>query len=178
MISNELLGFRSRSTILRPRALRAPAAFRLDEQLEVFPPVVVSDLLAGLGCPLRAQHHLAVHQHALCVGPTGVVGVAADVAAGRSVHGPTAVDLEHVAGAALDLARPRLRRGNPGTGIFDDERTLGDRRGGEQAKPGRRAADAVGFARGSHGNRQRQVLTWGEYGERSWTIVSRRRRRP
>ena len=125
------------------RARLASATGGLDEQLEIVPPIVVGDLLAGLDRPYRAQDHLALYQRAFCVRPAGVVGVAADVAAGRSIQGPAAVDLEHVAAAGLALARARFAGGDAAAGILDDERALGDRRGGEQAESGSRTADAI-----------------------------------
>src|SRR5262249_691199 len=90
-----------RSPDLRPRASGTAAALGLDEQLEIFAPIVVGDLLARGDRLDGTQDHLALRERALGVRPARVIGVAADVAARRSVHGPAAVDLEHVAAAGL-----------------------------------------------------------------------------
>src|SRR5947209_3408658 len=90
------------------RAFCATATRRLDEQLEIFVSIVVGDLLARLDRLERAQDHLALPHRALGVWPAGMVGIAADIAARRSVDGPAAVDLEHVAGARRLLARVRF----------------------------------------------------------------------
>ena len=74
-----------------------------------------------------------------------MIGIAADVGARRAVDGKAAVDLEHVAGARCLLARVRFACSNARAGILDDERAALDRRGREQAKPGRGAADAITF---------------------------------
>ncbi len=125
------------------RTFCAAAAHGFDEQLEIFRSVVVGNLLARFDRSDRAQDHLALYNRALGIRPAGMVGIAADVAARRAVDGPAAVDLEHVAGALRLLARLRLARRNALAGIFDDEGATPDRCGGEQAEPGRRAADAV-----------------------------------
>src|SRR5262245_19374728 len=90
------------------RAFGAAATHGPDEQLEIFRPVVVGDLLARIDRPDRAQDHLAFPDRALGVGPAGMVGIAADIAARRPVDGPAAVDLEHVAGARSPLAHLRF----------------------------------------------------------------------
>ena len=77
---------------------------------------------------------------------------AAEIAAARSIHGPASVDLEHVAAAALGLARLRHAGRDATAGIFDDDGALGDRLGGEQAEPGGGAADAIAFARQGFSN--------------------------
>src|SRR5262249_31469943 len=136
------------------------AAVRLDEQLEIFRSIVVGDLLAQRDRLDRAQDHLALPDRALGVGPAGMVGIAADIAARRTVHSPAAVDLEHVAGARGALARLGFARCTAPAGIFDDEGAALDRSGGEQAEPCRRAPDAVaGLARASHAAASRVRMT-------------------
>ena len=130
------------------RAFGTAAAGRPDEQLEIFRPVVVGDLLARRDRPDRAQDHPTLPDRALGVGPTGMVGIAAEIAARRAVDCPAAADLEHVAGARSPLAQPRFAGRNALAGIFDDERAALNGGGCEQAESDRRAANAVaGLAR-------------------------------
>src|SRR5215470_5139790 len=145
------------------------AAVRPDEQLEIFRPVVVGDLLARHDRADRAQDHLALPDRAFGIGPAGMVGIAADIAALRAVDGPAAVDLEHVAGTRGPLAHLGLTRRNAFARIFDDECAALDRSGRKQAEPGRRAANPVaGVAPARHAaasvvclssGKQSQILT-------------------
>src|SRR4030095_4481843 len=80
----------------------------------------------------------------LRVRPAGGVGVAGEVAAGRAVDGPAAVQFEQV------LVLDRILFLDPAVEqraeIFDDPRALLDFLGGEQTEPGAGAADAKGFS--------------------------------
>src|SRR5262245_19228405 len=77
-------------------ALGAFASVRLEKDVEIFPPVVVGDLLARLDLLPRAQDHLALDHVGFGVRTARVIGVAAHV----TVDGEAAVDLVHVAAAA------------------------------------------------------------------------------
>src|SRR5262245_41171143 len=83
---------------LRP-AFRALASDGLEEELEIFLPVVVGNLVARLDRLDGAQDDLAAHDVGFGVGTAGVIGVAGDVAAARAVDGPAAVDLVEIARA-------------------------------------------------------------------------------
>src|SRR6478752_8035056 len=129
------------------RAFDAFASDGLEEDLVIFRSVVVGDLVARLDVPDRAQDHVAFDHVGFGVGATGMVGIAGDIAAARAVHGPTAVDLVHVAVAArFELGG--LRMGEEAAAVGDDERAILDGGGGEQPEPGPRTADAVRLARG------------------------------
>src|SRR5262245_19039304 len=127
-------------------ALGAFASVRLEKDVEIFPPVVVGDLLARLDLLPRAQDHLALDHVGFGVRTARVIGIAAHVAAARAVDGPAAVDLVHVA-AAAGLEPLGLRIGDTAPLVLDDERAFLDRLGREQPEPGRRTADAVELAR-------------------------------
>src|SRR5262245_40615132 len=127
-------------------AFRALASDRLEKELEILLPVVVGDLVARLDRLDRAQDDLAANDVGFGVGTAGMIGVAGDVAAARTVHGPAAVDLVEVARPAR-LEPRRLRRADAAPRVFDDEGAFRDLRGGEQAEPGRAAPDAVGLVR-------------------------------
>src|SRR5262245_43739444 len=127
-------------------AFRALASDRLEKELEILLPIVVGDLVARLDRLDRAQDDLAAHDVGFGVGTAGVIGVTRDVAAGRAVHGPAAVDLVEVARPAR-LEPRRLRGADAAPLVLDDEGALRDLRGGEQSEPGRAAPDAVGLAR-------------------------------
>src|SRR6516164_3941714 len=81
-------------------ALGAFASRRFEKEVEIFPPVVVGDLLARLDLLPRAQDHLALDHVGFGVRTARVIGVAAHVAAAGAVHGEAAVDLIHVAATA------------------------------------------------------------------------------
>src|SRR5262249_57339838 len=81
-------------------ALGAFASVRLEKDVEIFPPVVVGDLLARLDLLPRAQDHLALDHVGFGVRTARVIGIAAHVAAARALHGPAGVDLVHVAASA------------------------------------------------------------------------------
>src|SRR6516165_578680 len=138
-----------RATRLSPplHALGAFASVRLEKDVEIFPPVVVGDLLARLDLLPRAQDHLALDHVGFGVRTARVIGIAAHVAAARAVDGPAAVDLVHVA-AAAGLEPLGLRMRDTASLVLDDERAFLDRLGREQPEPGRRTADAVELARG------------------------------
>src|SRR5262249_29142056 len=97
-------------------ALGAFASVRLEKDVEIFPPVVVGDLLARLDLLPRAQDHLALDHVGFGVRTARVIGIAAHVAAARAVHGPVVVDLVHVAAApGLQAAcLPLWDAGGPG----------------------------------------------------------------
>src|SRR5262249_16660861 len=64
--------------------LHAPGAFasvRLEKDVEIFPPVIVGDLLARLVLLHRAQDHLALDHVGFRVWTARVIGIAAHVAA-------------------------------------------------------------------------------------------------
>src|SRR5262249_7402975 len=142
--SLHLSGFRLARPAPLHDAFGAFAALRLEEKLEIFLAIVVSDLVARLDVRDCAQDHLALDHVGFGVGTAGVIGVARDVAAARAVDGPAAVDLVEIARAARFEPR-RLRIADAAAPVGDDERALVDRRGGEQPQPGRRAADAIGL---------------------------------
>src|SRR5262249_58288541 len=75
------------------------ASRRFEKNIEIFPPVVVGNLLARLDLLPRAQDHLALDDVGFGVRTARVIGIAAHVAAARAVDGPAAVDLGHVAAA-------------------------------------------------------------------------------
>src|SRR5262249_47887897 len=110
-------------------ALVALAADRLEEAVEIVAAVVVGDLVTRLDVPDRADdHHAALaalgaraaDDVGFGVRPTGMVGVACDVAAARSVHGPAAVELVHVARAAC-LQEIRHLVGDAAALVFGDD---------------------------------------------------------
>jgi hypothetical protein len=125
------------------RAFRATTAHRLNEQVEIFSAIVVSDLVSWRDCPNGTQEDPVIHQRALGIRPAGMIGVAADVGADRAVDGPAPVDLEHVAASGAGFARVCLLRGNAAAGVLDDELALGDRGGRKETKAGRGAAHAI-----------------------------------
>src|SRR5262245_6252552 len=141
-------------------AFRALASDRLEKELKILLPVVVGDLVARLDRLDRAQDDLAANDVGFGVGTAGMIGVAGDVAAARTVHGPAAVDLVEVARPAR-LEPRRLRRADAPPRIFDDEGALRDFRGGEQAEPGRAAPDAVRVARAIGPRRHRSGRPFG-----------------
>ncbi len=143
LLGGTLLGTRDLALLLAGIAL---APDRLEEFLEVFRAVIVVDLFAGLDVLDGADEHLAVARlHVgLGVGPAGVVDIARDVAADRTVDGPAAVQFEQV--LVLDLVMLFVPRIQQRPEILDDFVAFLDRLGGEQAEPGAGTADAVGLA--------------------------------
>src|SRR5262245_26114434 len=131
------------------QALRALAAFGLDEAVEVILAVVVGDLVARRDVPDRRDENLALDDVGLGVGPARVIDVARDVAAGRAVDGPAAADLEQVAGVGAVGA---LVGGATGPAL-DYDAALADGLGRDQAEPGSRAGNAIAVTRrnGYHG---------------------------
>src|SRR5215813_9289794 len=147
------VGTTASSCLRRAAALAPPldasgafAPRRFVKNIEIFPPVVVGDLLARLDLLPRAQDHLALDHVGFGVRTARVIGIAAHVAAARAVDGEAAVDLVHVA-AAAGLEPLGLRVGDAASLVLDDERAFLDRLGREQPESGRRTADAVGLAR-------------------------------
>src|SRR5206468_3908146 len=122
-------------------ALVALAADRLDEAVEMVLAVIVGDLVAGLDVLHGRDQDLAALDVGLGIGPAGMVDVAGDVAPGRAVDGPAAVELEQV--AVVDLVGALV--GDLRPPVLDDERALPDGAGGEQAEAGARAAETIGM---------------------------------
>src|SRR5882724_11906768 len=162
----DLLGLLLQPQALSPRfgalllalllAGSAFAADRLQIGLEVVGAVIVVDLLARLDVLDGADEDLALAR--LDVGfrvrPAGVVDVAGDVFADRTVDGPAAVELEQI--FVLDRVLVLFPGIQDRSEITDDLGTLLDRLGGEEAEASLGSTDAVGFVRrnGSHGGRK------------------------
>src|SRR2546428_8744118 len=108
----------------------APAAVILDESVEIVAAVIVGDLVARMDRLDRADQDLALLHIGLGVRPAGMVDVACDVLAARSVDGPTGVDLEQILGVKLvrDLV------GQHAAGVPDNEASPADQLGGKQAQ--------------------------------------------
>src|SRR5690242_20530318 len=68
---------------------RTLAAMLLDEGIEIVAAVIVGDLVARIDCPDRGDQDLALLYIGLGVRPAGVIDVARDVLAARSIDGPT-----------------------------------------------------------------------------------------
>ena len=125
---------------------QAAAALLLDEVIEIIAAVIVGDLLARRDGARGLEDDLpAPADEGLRVRPAGVVHVARHVVARRAVDHPTAVELEHVAGAALLELLRGVRRDAPAA-IARDVRGLLDQLGRKQAESGLGTADAE-FAR-------------------------------
>jgi len=112
--------------------------------LEILVAVVEGDFLARHDRPQRHQHDAAFARNRFRIRPAAVIGVTAEIPSRRAVDGPGSVELEHVFGAEPALALVRFRGGNARAAVADDGCFARDRFGGEQAKAGRRAADANG----------------------------------
>src|SRR6516165_4886731 len=101
-----------RATRLSPplHALGAFASVRLEKDVEIFPPVVVGDLLARLDLLPRAQDHLALDHVGFGVRPARVIGIAAHVAAARANHScrPNA-ESDVVKGKVILRARKKIK---------------------------------------------------------------------
>src|SRR5882757_1363639 len=128
-------------------ASRAFAADRLQIGFEVIGAVIVIDLLARLDLLDGADEDLALARLDVGFGVrlAGVVDVAGDVLAHRTVDGPAAAELEQI--FVLDRVVFFLLRIQERPKITDNFGALLDRFGGEEAKSGAGAADAVGFVR-------------------------------
>jgi len=79
-----------------------------------------------------------------------VVDIAGDVLADRAVDGPAVVQFEQV--LVLDRVVFFLLAIQQRPKIADDLGALLDRLGGEEAKSGAGATDAIGFIRGNRGH--------------------------
>ena len=121
-------------------ALRAFAAARRDDVDEIIAAVAVGDFVAGFDGLDGAQEDLVADPVRLGIRPARMIGVAAEVPAGRSVDRPPAVDLVEIAVAAR-LQLVGLRGRELAAFVFDDKGTLFDQRGCKEAEPGAGAAD-------------------------------------
>src|SRR3954447_10030958 len=74
----------------------APAAVVLDEGIEIVAAIIVGDLVARMDRLDRADQDLALLHVGFGIRPAGMVDVARDVLAARSVDRPTGVDLEQI----------------------------------------------------------------------------------
>src|SRR5262249_21207020 len=111
--------------------------------IEIVAAVIVGDLVARMDGLDRADQNLALLHIGFGVRPAGMVDIARDVLAARSVDGPTGVDLEKVLGV-----EPVGRSGGPhAAGVPDNEASLADQLGGEEAQASFRATDAERPAR-------------------------------
>ena len=122
---------------------RTLAAVLLDEGIEIVAAVIVGDLVARMDGLDRADQNLALLHIGFGVRPAGMVDVARDVLAARSVDGPTGVDLEQILG--VKLVRDSV--GQHPAGVPDNEAPFADQLGGEEAQSGFRATDAERPAR-------------------------------
>ena len=122
----------------------APAAVVLDEGIEIVAAIIVGDLVARMDRLDRADQDLALLNIGFGVRPAGMVDVARDVLAARSVDRPTGVDLEQILGVKLirDLV------GQHAADVSDNEASLADELGGEQAQACFGTADAERPTRG------------------------------
>src|SRR3984957_16394458 len=133
---------------------RAFAADRLQIGLEIVGAVIVVDLFAGLDLLDRADHDLALAR--IDVGfrirLAGVIDIARDVLAHRTVNGPAAVEFKQI--FVLDRVVFLLPRIQQWAKIANDFGALLDRFGGEEAKSGAGTADAIRFVQGNsrHGS--------------------------
>src|SRR5579872_5944942 len=123
------------------------AADRLQIGFEVVGAVVVIDLVARLDVLDGANENLALARAnvAFCIRLAGVVDVAGDVLADRTVDGPAIGQLEQI--FVLDRIVFFLLRIQQRPKIADDFGALLDPFGGEEAKSGSGTADAIGFLR-------------------------------
>src|SRR5665213_1872002 len=125
------------------------AADRLQIGLEVVGAVIVVDLFTRLDLLDGADHHpaLARADVGFRVRLAGVIDIARDVLAHRAVDGPAPVQFEQI--LVLDGVVFFLPGIQQRPKIADDLGALLDRLGGEEAKPGAGAADAIRFLRGN-----------------------------
>src|SRR5258707_2576327 len=147
------LGLRLEAEFFRPRlgallrallfASRAFAADRLQIGFEIIGAVIVIDLLARLNLLDGADEDLALAwaNVGFRVRPAGVVDIAGDVLAHRTVDGPAAVEFEQI--FVLDRVVLLLPGIQQRPEIADDLGALLDRFGGEEAEPGAGTADAI-----------------------------------
>src|SRR5262249_15138753 len=113
------------------------AADILDEAVEIIAAVIVGDLLLGLDVAQRPDLDHVPDEVDLGVRPAGMIDVAGEVAAARSVDGPAVVELEQV--LVVELVGLVVRK--LASAVAGDVAALLDRPAGEHAKPGKRAAD-------------------------------------
>src|SRR5258708_14617611 len=137
------------------------AADRLQIGLKIVRAVIVIDIFAGLDVLDGADEHLALTRPDVGFGVrlAGVIDVAGDVLAHRTVDGPAAVEFQQI--FVLDrvvLLLPAIQKRPK---IADYFGALLDRFGGEEAKPGAGTANTIGFVR-RNGRHDRLKLT------RSW----------
>ena len=132
----------------QPRARLGPfvAAFvtfastTRDHVIEVISAVVVGDLVARLDVLGSAQEHAVADLVGFGIGPAGMVGVAAEIPASRTIDGPEAIDLVEIAVAAR-LKLLCLVIGELAALVLDDTGALADRLGRKQSQAGSGAAD-------------------------------------
>jgi hypothetical protein len=111
-----------------------------DHVVEVIGAVVVGDLVARLDVLDRTQEHAVADLVGFDVRPAGVVGVAAEIAASRTIDGPAAIDLIEIAVATrLKLLCLVIRQF--AALVLDDTGAFADRLGGKQSQPRPGAAD-------------------------------------
>ena len=110
--------------------VRAPANLVLNIGIEIVAAVIVGDLVARIDRLDRGDQDLALLHIGFGVRPAGVVDVARDVLAARSVDGPTGVDLEQILG--VKLVRDPV--GQHAADVPDNEASPADQLGGEEAQ--------------------------------------------
>src|SRR5262249_9317822 len=124
-------------------AFDALAADRLQILPEIIGAVVVGDLLAGLN--LLGGADVDLLQPGVDVGfgirPAGMVGVARDIAADRTVDGPAAVQFEQI--FVLDRVIFRLRAIEQRPEILEDPGALFDLFRCEEPEAGPRPSDTI-----------------------------------
>src|SRR5256885_15596686 len=105
----------------------ALATVLLDERVEIVTAVIVGDLVAWMDGLDRGDQDLSLPHIGFGIRPTGMVDVARNVLAARSIDGPTGVDLEQILGVKLvrDLV------GQHAAGVPDNEGSLADQLGSE-----------------------------------------------
>jgi hypothetical protein len=134
-------------------ASRAAAAAALDEHLGVVLAVIDGDFLARLdsarGDIIDALARAPDHRFG--IRPAGMIDVTADVPARDAVYAPLLIDLEQELVASVALKLVGGRGGDATAAILDNELAFFDRRHGEEAETGGRAADAIRFLDGHFG---------------------------
>src|SRR6202167_4582570 len=151
------------------------AADRLQIRLEVVGAVIVIDLFARLDLLDGADHDLAFAgvDVGLGVRLAGVIDITRDVLAHRAVDGPASVEFEQV--FVLDRVVLLLPAIQQRPKIADYFGALLDRFGGEEAKPGAGAADAIRLIR-RNGRHDRSELTLMKATDREAAVLKRFRR--
>jgi len=122
---------------LPPHAVVALASLRLDQVVEVFPPVVVGQLFTRSDVPAGVDQDAHSAGARFAVRPAGVVDVTADVFPSRTVDDPPRVHLEEVAPA---FAVCLFARKQP-PGVFHDQSASRNLFSSEQPEPARRPLD-------------------------------------